>query len=573
MRMMRTGSRTFIYRFPNINTGAQTWTGVTQTSSMAPQRDVAHWDVTTGHPGVDPWPGASTRDLVYISTHGGPGGMRFWSMRPEWPTGSTHGPGGGGTGPNLFRRLDQNGAWSNMGPCRSEWVNWEIGSTWKSGRVGTRTNSRWNQGLKWAFLASCSQLSASNNSRRNYARTLLGEPQRAHGIFGYDHYAPSHPTDLYVANRFFHYARQGNSIRFSWMTANHDYRQWNAACVLHAAHQFEGLPPARPVQGSTSVWSTPDIRYWYINWLRNITGATTPVAHDDSQSWWRRAVAGLRGAFGTDAAVASDTPRLLQGKGTTYRLLADIPEAVPEDIAPLRAVPAPALPPNAVARGILESPDSVEDAFSYENAQEFAAGQRRMLVFDEDAWNLWEGFEYGTEDIGLTPEEAIEVASGHVRSTARMPEHAVAHRVASVESASVDLFTGDSGPASTHAYIVEYRQIYDDLLVTGAGQSISVTVARDGACAMDWNWRGFERVEGQQPGRMLSADAALDSLARHGERVLDLPAEVDVVDVQLVYYAPKGKNPQDRVWPAWEFTLDGDVGVHVCARTGRVLVD
>ena len=46
---------------------AGTWYGVTQTAYDTAPKDVMHWDVTNGYPGVDPSPGANQRDILYLS--------------------------------------------------------------------------------------------------------------------------------------------------------------------------------------------------------------------------------------------------------------------------------------------------------------------------------------------------------------------------------------------------------------------------------------------------------------------------------------------------------------------------
>jgi len=69
-----------------------------------------------------------------------------------------------------------------------------IGADFLSGST-TRTNSVWNDRTRWAILYTCSQLNFRNEGRGAYwnglnnaqiwARTMLGYPNRMHGILGF----------------------------------------------------------------------------------------------------------------------------------------------------------------------------------------------------------------------------------------------------------------------------------------------------------------------------------------------------------------------------------------------------
>lgn len=182
--------------------GSATWTGATQWSYTGDERDVNHWDYTNGNASVDPYLPANRADLLYASGHGGTNGLMIYSPL-------RHG--------DKTREKDVNGRSDNVGPdsglalnesvesdgVEVERIGWEIGSDF----IGAnRTISRWDDDIEWIFLAACDQLAGKSSlngrtsfSRRNYARTLLGDPRRAHAIWSYRGLAPNDGVDVQMS--------------------------------------------------------------------------------------------------------------------------------------------------------------------------------------------------------------------------------------------------------------------------------------------------------------------------------------------------------------------------------------
>jgi len=562
--------------------GTGIWTGKTQTSYDAPQDDVAHWDVTNGYSGVDRWPGANRRDLMYLSTHGWPGQLRFYS--PRW-VGSTR------DNSDWRRRLDQNGHNDNIGPrdndlCGSNtfgWERnlWEIGATYPGWSV-TRTNSRWNDDIEWVFLAACNQLSAGGNSpgsRALYARTLLGDPRRAHSIMGYQATAPGDATDVGIVDSFFDQVALGNSIRYSWLQANSYFSgsAKNAAVLLHERHTYEGLPPVRARQADSPTGEIVDMRFWYLNLLGNHIGGPHLGSNE---SLWSRGVAALREAFAIPKAMANSETRLIQGRNTTFRVGTEFPKA-PNGVSPL-VLKSDRPEPEEVARRTLGGGRAVAGALGQtKGSRLFERDGKRLMVFEGDGFLLDNGEEYGNAVVDFTVHEAVEAAKRYIGDHGGLPADAVLNGVTGVAAASVDPLTGKLTDEKTHAYIVEYGHEHAGIPIAGTeGDSIRIVLAAGKrVCEMRTTWR--EVSHSGRPVQLIDAEAAFEAVAREGERVTGLPPVVEVQRARLVYYANKSSSRQSVMWPAWEFTLveeGAESGampavVYVDAQSGRVVTD
>lgn len=536
-----------------------TWYGKTQTSWDSPQTDVAHWDVTNGWPGADPWPGANQRDIMYLSTHGWPNQMRFYN--PSY-VGS------------LVRRLDQNDMPDNIGPMLGgSWGSpvepnrWEVGATYQ-GQSTTITNSRWNDDIEWVFLGVCSQLSATGGSRAAYARTLLGTPQRAHSIMGYSDVAPGDTgaVDVAVVDLLFSKLGAGRSIRYSWLSANAEKNNNNAAMVLHAKHEYEGLPPVAPRETDSPAGGAVDIQYWYL-----LLGQITP----GNVSPWTQL---FDDWFGAPRAYATTSPTVVKGAYTTYRLKVPLPEN-PGYVVSLEVRPG-STTPMGHAEGILGTGAYSSHDLLDPRVSVFSKDGRCVQVFADDNLNVQEGREYGGA-VGFDSEAALRYASDYLKLGVGLPADAEVARVDEVRGASLDPQTGELSNDKTYAYVVRYEHSFGGTPIAGAdGDGIAVTVASQGdVCGMNRTWRTV--MAGEDKVRVIGPDEALNTLAREGERALSLPPLVDVTRVRMVYYSNNPSVEQRSMGPAWEFMIVGSdskepvapQAVYVDAQSGELLTD
>lgn len=527
-----------------------TWNGNTQWSTATGERDVNHWDYTNGYPGVDPYPGANSRDILYTSGHGWPNMLRLYAPR-AW---------GDDT-----RELDQLNRPDNIGPddhvvSDGETVNWQVGTDW----IGTnRTASRWNDDLEWAFLASCSQLSSTGDSRLKYARTLLGTPQRAHAVWGYDATAPGDGVDVSIVNDFFDYVGASYSIRYAWLKANDNYSQTNAAGVVHASTEFEGMPPVKLADIDSAAGTTPNIHYWYIPaW----TYSSQPVASNGSAliDTARRFIDRI---LGVGEAFAG-APSVYAGATTTYTLKTELPEL--QELPILAAGPsAPAL--GARERGRLLGGTPVRETITPDQSYEAYRGAAGLMkTWPSGAQSVLLSGE-STAPVGMTRSGAIEQASEFVRHNGGMPQDAYLREVRAFANCAVDTVTGEHGLESVSEYIVEFGRSFDGVEIDGTnGDSISVVVSARGVGEYRRSWRNVQRARnGSGPKAQVTAAEALQVLAEEGDQYLGTPAEADITDIDLVYYSMGPEHSQSAMYPAWRIRLDEADDFYVNAITGR----
>ena len=111
----------------------------------------------------------------------------------------------------------------------------KIGINLKDGET-TITNSVFNKKTKWIINSSCSQLDVygkgttdgGDNSAYKWAKAMLGDGQRLHGILGYYNRAPQDDSFVNVLTSFFEAQGEDNnteSMITSWMNAN-TYEHW-----------------------------------------------------------------------------------------------------------------------------------------------------------------------------------------------------------------------------------------------------------------------------------------------------------------------------------------------------------
>ena len=162
----------------------------------------------------------------------------------------------------------------------------------KSSVTGYYSDSQWNKGMKWAFLAACNQLTHSDQYKR-WAATLLGKQSRAHGVLGYDEKAPRGPGDYNIVNSFFQYSFQNSMIQ-AWFSANlaHAYTvigsngkaEWKLdkpAAVVHYQYRNEKFSEMYTTDPGTvsSRFDASDIRRYYNGSMNTSNSITLSSSH------------------------------------------------------------------------------------------------------------------------------------------------------------------------------------------------------------------------------------------------------------------------------------------------------
>ena len=123
-----------------------------------------------------------------------------------------------------------------------------IGAQWKDGST-TKTTSYWNQKTKWAILAQCDQLNFYDRGDVEYetgmqpaelwAKTLLGDGNRMHGILGYYNGAPGGSTHYNRLENFLIHTSKDNNMTLieAWKMVNSPLiASSNWATIYHSAN-------------------------------------------------------------------------------------------------------------------------------------------------------------------------------------------------------------------------------------------------------------------------------------------------------------------------------------------------
>jgi len=380
-----------------------TWWGQTQWSLASDERDVNHWDLTTGYPPVDPYRYGNMSDLIYYPGHGYPNGVQFWNP----VTGSRELDKGKPPGTPPF--MPDNLGTKELLFIGGEAARWEIGMDW----AGTnRTNSRWDDDPEWVFMASCSQLDSTNYSRRNYARTMLGDPRRLHAIWSYRAGAPDDDVDVNVVDDYFYYAGWGRSNRYAWLNANDKNRNYNAAGLVHRSAEYEGLPPVAPLDPDSPVGSTPDIVYHYM-W----GNSSQPVAVNNSPA--KAVLAWLAKLIRGEEAHAASKPIVFVGRDTVYRLETALPE--------IRDVP-PVITHPTVQDWLAEDAMSVLGPRSTEVEPPLPDAKYRTRLGERGVVRVWDSgameFLSATEarqPVTLEESDVVKIAEEYVEQHGGMP--------------------------------------------------------------------------------------------------------------------------------------------------------
>lgn len=530
-----------------------TWWGQTQWSLASDERDVNHWDLTTGYPPVDPYRYGNMSDLIYYSGHGYPNGVQFWNP----VTGSRELDKGKPPGTPPF--MPDNLGTKELLFIGGEAARWEIGMDW----AGTnRTNSRWDDDPEWVFMASCSQLDSTNYSRRNYARTMLGDPRRLHAIWSYRAGAPDDDVDVNVVDDYFYYAGWGRSNRYAWLNANDKNRNYNAAGLVHRSAEYEGLPPVAPLDPDSPVGSTPDIVYHYM-W----GNSSQPVAVNNSPA--KAVLAWLAKLIRGEEAHAASKPIVFVGRDTVYRLETALPE--------IRDVP-PVITHPTVQDWLAEDAMSVLGPRSTEVEPPLPDAKYRTRLGERGVVRVWDSgameFLSATEarqPVTLEESDVVKIAEEYVEQHGGMPADVGRTEVRAYASASIDVDTGDLGPETIQEYVVTFTREVGGLEVSGiCPDSITVVVGADGVECYRRQWRqtlGFDR---DNPSAVrITPQQALEVLVAQGDYCRNQPSELAITAIDLVYYSKAPELLQEAMLPAWRIRFRDADDFFVNALTGR----
>ncbi|TLM80181.1 MAG: hypothetical protein FDZ70_01840 [Actinobacteria bacterium] len=474
---------------------------------------------------------------------------------------------------------------------------WEVGVGWIERNVAARTGyneSRWDTDIEWLMLCACDQLSnapadtypvpnPTNSSAKTWARTLLGGPNRMHGILGYAGTAPG-TVDDEIAYDFGRRSLQpgtgAQTVLGAWERANAPYYNYDWAAVVHDANVKDYLPPAGPM--------TPDTTYngWFgIDYYsRRLDGrildgrggaaetlSEAPVR--DGSSWLARAIGAVSGAvsaaLGTPEAHAAQGARRIAGRDLTL----DVPATVRACEA--RLAPRCARIATATLESVLPERSSRPVPVPASGAGIRPVSVRRSVSTSEVV-TVWSngrseydaGRPVDARPMGRSRDEAVSEATAFLAAHGELPANAVAGEVRAVTRTRLGLEQDDDA-TETLRYEVHFAQRDGAAFIEGADAGITVVVDREGVARVSKRWIELlgETEAAQTP---VTADAALRSAAADARRAVDATGRHDVHAVDVVYHLPAATSGGG-VSPAWRIELEDGSCMFVDAQKGSVI--
>ena len=174
-------------------------------------------------------------DIIYINSHGGRGAY-MWHQTYNGATATKDG----------YVCADARFTEEDGLPVA------EVGATFKSGS-STITDSKWNLRTKWAIFGGCHQLSYQSNSMEGslynglynadwWAKTMLGDGVRMHGILGYYKGAPPANVSYDRLNNFLTFANDRTIVN-AWRDAHSQLLDisTNWAMIYHSANASDTI--------------------------------------------------------------------------------------------------------------------------------------------------------------------------------------------------------------------------------------------------------------------------------------------------------------------------------------------
>ncbi len=407
----------------------------------------------------------------------------------------------------------------------------DVGTTYNASTY--TSNSKWNQNLEWVFFNMCWVLANSDTVLQDWAKTMMGTPERLHGIFGYNDTISGNGQVSY----FLDYSTVDNlTIRSAWTQAANSFPNTTGkwAYLVHYSNRDDHFWG----RGAVSADSTgaPNIWYYYSAGSRTI-----PIG---------------------------STSRVPINLASTATVLADVqPEPLPTE--------RPLLAPVFLFLERLPDP-ALFDFDPSSNGVDIAANQygtKYLRRASGESLRLWVSgaVDYVSgRDLDsvttLTEKQAYAECLAFIEEHGGIPADARLTEVSVQKRRSFNLAEDATTDEETLGYTFTFSHRIAGLPVAGqASDGILVSVGAAGVDRYIRLWRdpGKELAPRRQ---VLSAETALDTVL--GSRSMGTSL---VSRVQLAYYTQPYPIVQTTSAPVWVITFDDGSQFSVDALTGGIV--
>ena len=455
-------------------------------------------------------------DIVYINSHGGRGAY-MWHQSYEGDTAQVDGYIGADASYN-------NGSGLPFA---------EVGAQFKSGST-TITDSKWNQRTKWAIFGGCHQLSYQSNSYDDsyygsiynadwWARTMLGDGTRMHGILGYYKGAPPADISYDRLNKFLTFINT-KTILNAWKDAHSQLldESTNWAMIYHSANAEDTIYNYTASTASGSAYTI------------NIVMRETPQ----------------------QVTYSTNPPVEMYSNGLTLNE-AHItgPEEIPVFIDSVD---------QSVMNNIYSNLETVLCVNEYDNLE---IDQSKKITYTNSASRMGEA----DLNMSITEDEAIGVALEMLDELGLYPTGDYRARVSTIKRYSMDL-TGQkvSAPETIEYTVSIYRTVNGLDFVSDQDDGIVISFDKYGLTTLHYKWRDIATVSTKQTAAI--KNTVTEQQARDIYKQQMAQSGMDLRDDEVIVrkaYAQDGQT----VRVVWVCSYDNGYGNHIFVdcNTGEII--
>lgn len=511
---------------------------------------------------------ADDADLLYYSGHGG------WQAELMIFQGGLLGP--------------QYHPDENVSPdvaCNND-APWEVGIGWQSPGVN---ESRWDTELEWVILASCEQLNttqldayAGQSAAKTWARTLLGSPNRAHSIMGYDDSAPTIGDDDVATDFCNNSLYLGYSVLDSWRRANEANVDRNWAYVSHYANRGDYMPGV----GSGPTADTPANSEYRIDLLSKERGTWGTILDDDGgevigsltpfESWLASAVTPIA-TIGADFLVPTvGLPGRINAGSTVFNI-----EATPRG-SDLRAREVTVSGASSMSQLMLGAtitdvtPSSSRQVplsvlSRIETDRQGLNGNESVTVMTNGVtvYNSERGLQHAP--VAFSKDEAVRRVREYLESNGEMPADAVLAEVRQISMTTLDFEGAATEAARPVEYEVRFGQRVGQGYVDGSVAGLRVCIDSQGVREVYKKWFAVDASVGTAVVRS-DPGVALARAAADAASSFDLPPAMTVKRMNTVLF-PQQRNGEWRLVPAWRLEFADGSTLYADVTSGEIMKD
>lgn len=474
-------------------------------------------------------------------------------------------------------------------------ADWAVGAHWLTNST-TKTESRWNNNVKHIFFMACSLLNDQNggtdpngtpyksswsSAAVGWARTLLGDPGRAHQIAGYKWSAPGDGTDTNIANKFFDLSASGNTIFDAWWKANEANSATYWAFIDHFSSHSDKLPG----------WGTADppdatavnIDYYWHNTstTTNKKDLTLSMPNDrysnekkENKGFFAKILASVTSFINENkfdyyvaqiANLFNETPAFAEGNNETnslYKITAQVPNNEPE------------LEELITSIELVNEGQVISNIFGNEKPKEKQDNSNKEFTNENKVLKLYKSgaieFDNGKLDdqsLRISEAEAIEMATKKLEGNGGLPKDAGKPKVSKIMRSHLNIEKDQFENEETMAYVIEWDRKIDGVAV-GGYDKVKVVVDNNGVNTLSKQWKPV--ISKGKKVKFIPAETVLEKV--NSMVNLGIPFGSTITAIEPAYFTPGFESTENVFKPVWKISFNnGEAERYFDAVTGELV--